>query len=383
MIGDLGVPQIRRGLMRKLGDIRWGLVGLIVLIGAIGCIALYSAAGGSFEPWAWRQGLRLGFGLGVMLAVALIDIRIWFRSAYLVFGLSLALLLAVTLFGSIAQGAQRWLDLGIVQVQPSEIVKIALVLALARYFHGLDAERLRKLRWLVPPLALVLVPAALVLLQPDLGTAVLLAMAALAMFWLAGVRFWQFAAILLGGLSLLPFAWQHLQDYQKRRLLTFLDPESDPLGAGYQILQSKIAIGSGGVFGKGFLQGSQSQLQFLPEKQTDLILTTLAEEFGLIMGLVLLILFALALAYCYAIALRARSLFARLMVLGLGAIVFAYVFVNVGMVSGILPVVGLPLPLVSYGGSAMMTILIGFGLVLGAYVHRDTDLPRNPSPIPF
>lgn len=367
------------GLGRKLRDITWGLVLLITVIACIGFMQLYSAAGGDIDPWADRQMLRFVIGLVLMIAIAVTDIRIWLKLAYLFYAVALVLLVAVELVGRIGMGAQRWLDLGVIHVQPSEIMKISIILALARYFHGLSYEEVGQIRWLLLPLLLVVAPVALVMKQPDLGTAMLLLMSSGAVFFFAGVRVWKFLLVIAAGLSALPVAWNLLHDYQRKRVLTFLSPETDPLGSGYHILQSKIALGSGGIVGKGFLQGTQSHLSFLPEKQTDFIFTMFAEEHGLIGGLALMALYILVLAYGYAIAMRARSQYGRLMAGGLTAMIFLYVFINIAMVSGVVPVVGVPLPLVSYGGTAMMTLLIGLGLLTNAYVHRDVEIPRHMS----
>jgi rod shape determining protein RodA len=250
------------------------------------------------------------------------------------------------------------------------------VLTLARYFHNLAQEQVGNPIYLVAPALMVLAPAALVLKQPDLGTAMMLVMGGGAMFFLAGVRWWKFAIVLAGGAAAVPIAWGFLRDYQKNRIYTFLDPENDPLGAGYHSLQSKIAIGSGGMFGKGFMQGSQAHLSFLPEKQTDFIFTMLAEEWGLVGGVVLLGLYTLAFIYGYAIAFRSRSYFGRLLALGLTVNFFLYVFINTAMVMGLIPVVGVPLPLISYGGTAMLTVMFGFGILMSVYVHRDTRVGR-------
>ena len=275
-------------LSRKLRMISWPLVLLLCVLSAVGFGMLYSAANASWTPWALRQFVRFGIGLTLLLTISLTDIRMWMRYAYFLYFLALALLIAVELMGVIGMGAQRWIDLKIIRIQPSEIMKITLVLALARYFHGISAEETGRIIWLLFPVMLVMAPLALVLRQPDLGTAVMMGMSALAVFFVAGVRIWKFAVA--GGLTLaaLPVAWSFLHEYQKRRVLTFLDPESDPLGSGYHIIQSKIALGSGGIFGKGFLEGTQSHLNFLPEKQTDFIFTMLAEEFGMVGGLALL-----------------------------------------------------------------------------------------------
>ncbi|MFQ5785304.1 MAG: rod shape-determining protein RodA [Alphaproteobacteria bacterium] len=361
----------------KIGQVTWGLVALVVLTACVGFAMLYSAANGSYEPWAWRQMVRFGVGFVLMLAIALVDVRVWLRYAYAVYGVGLALLVLVEAMGFTGMGAQRWIDFQVFQLQPSEVMKIALVMALARYFHGLSVEETRRTTALVVPLLLVLTPAALVLRQPDLGTALLLMVTGGTLFFLAGVRLWVFATAAVAGLAAIPVGWQFLHVYQKERVLTFLSPERDPLGAGYHILQSKIALGAGGLAGKGFLAGSQSHLNFLPEKQTDFIFTMLAEEFGLIGALGLIALYALIVVYGIAISLRSASQFGRLLGMGLTTTFFVYVFINIAMVTGLIPVVGVPLPLVSYGGTAMMTLLVSFGLLIGVYIHRDVVIPRR------
>ena len=364
-------------LAEKLWQINWGLVFVVAIVAGFGCVMLYSAANGSLDPWASRQAVRFGGGLLLMLAVALVDIRVWFRWAYLLYLGAFALLVAVEFTGSVGQGAQRWIDLKVLQLQPSELMKVAIVLALARYFHGVTAEEIGRPSLLIVPLVITFAPAGLVLKQPDLGTAVMLVMVAGAIFFAAGVRLWKFAAVILATLGAIPVVWEFLRDYQRRRILTFLDPESDPLGAGYHILQSKIALGSGGVFGKGLLQGTQSHLNFLPEKQTDFIFTMLAEEFGMVGGLALLGLYALVFIYGFAIALRSRNQFGRLMAIGLTGNLFLYVFINIAMVMGLIPVVGVPLPLISYGGTAMLAVMASLGLMMSVYVHRDVRIPRR------
>jgi len=309
--------------------------------------------------------------------VALVDIRVWLRVAYAIYVVALLLLIAVELRGAIGMGAQRWIDLGVIQLQPSELMKVAVVLALARYFNSIPIEEIGRPTKLIIPILLVIVPAVLVLKQPDLGTALMLIMGGGALFFLAGVRLWKFAVVLVATGALVPIAWRFLRDYQKKRIYTFLDPENDPLGAGYHILQSKIALGSGGIFGKGFLLGTQSHLSFLPERQTDFIFTMLAEEWGLVGGLVLIGLYSLVFVYGYAIALLSRNHFGRLLAFGITINFFLYVFINTAMVMGLIPVVGVPLPLISYGGTAMLTVMFGFGLLMSVHVHRQVEIPRH------
>lgn len=372
---SLNPPELTLGI--KLQQINWGLILLLTLIASVGFAMLYSAANGSWTPWAMRQAIRFGVGLVITLGIALVDLRFLMRWAYAFYFLSLGLLGVVEIAGEIGMGAQRWIDLGVFRLQPSELMKLALVLALARYFHRQTFEEVGRIRSLFVPLVLVFSPAILVLRQPDLGTAGMIILGGGAIFFLAGVRIWKFVTVLVLGLSAIPIGWQFLHNYQKNRILTFLNPENDPLGAGYHILQSKIALGSGGLFGKGFLQGSQSHLNFLPEKQTDFIFTMLAEELGLAGALFLLLLYVLALGYGFAIALRCSSQFGRLLALGTTTTLFLYMFINIAMVMGLIPVVGVPLPLISYGGTAMLTAMIGFGLIINCYVHRDIEIGRQ------
>jgi rod shape determining protein RodA len=374
----LRLKSIELSPLDKVRLLNWPFVCIVALIALVGYGLLYSAAGGSHEPWAWRHGMRFGIGIGLMLAIAMIDLRVWFRWAYAIYAFALLGLIAVEVAGEITMGAQRWIDLGFLQLQPSEVMKIALVLALARYFHASFLEDLARPMHLLVPALMVAVPALLVLKQPDLGTAIMLTSGGGALFLLAGVRWWKFAVVIGGVLGALPILWQQLHDYQKQRVMTFLNPERDPLGAGYHIIQSKIALGSGGVWGKGFLRGTQSQLSFLPEKQTDFVFTMLAEEAGLIGALGLLLLFPVLIAYGFVFALRARNHFGRLLALGITVTLFLYVFINVAMVTGLIPVVGVPLPMISYGGTAMATVLVGYGLMLGVDVHREVTIPRFP-----
>ncbi len=364
-------------LLDKLRLMNWGLVAVIAFLGAAGVLLLYSAGGKSWEPWAGPQLVRFLVGFALMLGVALVDIRIWLRMALPLYGIMLLLLIVVEIMGHVGMGAQRWINLGFFVIQPSELMKISLVLALAKYFHSLDLDEIGRPALLAPPILMVLMPAGLVLLQPNLGTAMLLLLASGAIFFVAGVRWWKFVLALVLAAIILPYAWDHLHDYQKARLMTFVNPNADPLGTGYNIIQSKIALGSGGLFGKGFGQGTQSQLQFLPEKHTDFIFVVLAEEFGMTGAFLLLFLYFLLLAYGYMIALTSRSQFARLTAFGLTTSFFLYVFVNVAMVTGVIPVVGIPLPLVSYGGTAMMTLLLGCGLLLGISIHRDVRISKT------
>ncbi|HIB55819.1 MAG: Rod shape-determining protein RodA [Alphaproteobacteria bacterium MarineAlpha9_Bin6] len=375
----LGPKPSQMSLVDKLGRISWGLIFLTSVIACIGFGMLYSAADGNMNPWASRQILRFAAGLIVVLVIAVIDIRIWMRWAYVIYVATLATLFAVEFFGLIGMGAQRWLYFGWFQLQPSELMKIALVLALARYFHRMTLDDARRPALLVTPILMLLAPMVLVLRQPDLGTAAMLVVGAGAIFFVSGVALRYFAiggAIAAAGV---PIAWQFLREYQRERILTFLNPEADPLGAGYHILQSKIALGSGGLFGRGFMHGTQSHLSFLPEHQTDFIFTMLAEELGLVGAATLIGLYVLLFAYGFAIALRARNHFGRLLGIGLTTTLFLYVFINIAMVVGLIPVVGVPLPLISYGGTAMITVLFSLGLLMCVFVHRDEQINRLTS----
>ncbi len=371
----LNPPEMTIG--RKFWQVHWFFILLLTIVAAFGMAMLYSAANGNMEPWASAQMARFALGIGILVILAMIDIRHWLRWAYVFYALSLLLLAAVEVMGYVGMGAQRWISLGFFNVQPSEVMKIALVVTLARYFHGSDSEDTGRIAHLFVPVILILLPTALVMRQPDLGTAVMLMMVGSILMLLAGVRLWIFALAGVVVLAVIPVGWHFMHEYQRLRVITFLNPESDPLGAGYHIIQSKIALGSGGLFGKGFMLGSQSHLSFLPEKQTDFIFTMLAEEFGMVGGLGLLALYTLIVCYGFAMSLRARSQFARLVGVGVTSTFFLYVFINIAMVMGLIPVVGVPLPLISYGGTAMLTLLFGFGILMSVHVHRDVIIGRR------
>jgi rod shape determining protein RodA len=365
------------GFGARLLRLNWPLVLLLGAVASIGFLMLYSVAGGDTEPWAGRQMVRFGAGLLVMLAVATIHIRFWRLISPLIYLGALALLVAVEFVGVVGMGAQRWIDLGPLQLQPSELMKVALVMAVAAYYAWLPADRVSRPLWLVAPLAMILAPTALVLTQPDLGTALLLAAGGGAMMFLAGVHWLYFLTAAAGGAGVVWAVmasrgtdWQILRDYQYRRIETFLDPSTDPLGAGYHITQSKIALGSGGLSGRGFMQGPQSRLNFLPEKHTDFIFTALAEDFGFVGAVALLGLYALILLFCFLSVAMNRDRFGALITGGVGVTFFLFFAVNMAMVMGLAPVVGVPLPLVSYGGSSMLVLMFAFGLAQSAHVHR-------------
>lgn len=373
---EYNVKHVPTG-MRKVLFLNWPLALLLTAVASVGFLMLYSVAGGSFSPWAEPQMKRFAVGFSLMIFVAMVPIWFWRNLAVMAYGVSIALLIAVEFFGSLGMGAQRWIELGPLRLQPSELMKIGLVMVLAAYYDWLPVKKSSRPLWVFIPVLIVLFPTALVLRQPDLGTAILLLTSGGLVMFVAGVHWAYFAAVLtaIGGLVAAVFQsrgtdWQLLKDYQFRRIDTFLDPASDPLGAGYHITQSKIALGSGGWTGRGFMQGTQSRLNFLPEKHTDFIFTTLAEEFGFIGAFSLLGLYALIIFFCISSALQNRDRFASLMTFGIAVTFFLFFAVNMSMVMGLAPVVGVPLPLVSYGGSAMLILMLGFGLVQSAHVHR-------------
>ena len=361
------------GLTAKLWQINWFYVLLLCALAGVGYTALYSAAGGSPEPYADRHVMQFAAGLVLMVGVALVDIRVIQKLAWPIYAVCLALLVVVARYGHVGKGAQRWIEFGGLQLQPSEMMKIALVLALASWFHRASWERIGNPLFLVPPVIAVLLPVGLILKEPNLGTAMITALLGAAVFLAAGVRWWKFVLVALPIPLIVRFAYAHLHDYQRARIDTFLNPQSDPLGAGYNIIQSKIALGSGGMWGKGYLQGTQGHLDFLPEKQTDFIFTMIGEEFGLVGGLAVMALLALIVLGGMLIALRCRNQFGRLVALGISVNFFLYVFVNIAMVMGVIPVGGVPLPLVSHGGSAMITVMLGFGVLMSVHVHRDVE----------
>ena len=362
----------------KLGEMNWGLVLIICMIAITGIAMLYSVANAHFQPWALRQIGHLVLGLIVLVAAAVIDIRVWMSLAYPAYGLALALLIAVDLVGHAGLGAQRWISIGPLDLQPSELMKIALVLALARYLHGKSVEEISKPIPLAVGLAMIGIPAIFVVLQPNLGTTLIILADGCSLLFLAGLSWWWIAPTLGAVAAAVPLAWRFvLHDYQKARVETFLDPESDALGKGWNITQAKIAIGSGGVSGKGFTQGTQSRLNFLPEKQTDFIWTSVCEEFGFVGALAVLVLFAVVIFYGLQTAMSARSHFGRLLAMGVTLNFFFYIMINGLMVMGLIPVVGIPMPLLSYGGSAMLTVMLGFGLLLSVHIHRQVEIPRH------
>ena len=362
---------------RKILFINWGLVALIIGAAASGFVMLISVAGGSLDPWASAQMQRFSIGLVAMFVIAMTPIWIWRNVSVPIYIVALLLLLLVEFLGSTGMGAQRWINLGFINLQPSEVAKIALVMLMAAYYDWLPNDKVSRPFWVLVPLIFISLPVLLVIQQPDLGTSILLLLSGVTVMFLAGVHWIYFGTVmaLSTGLVLALFKsrgteWQLLQEYQFLRIDTFLNPDSDPLGAGYHITQSKIALGSGGWTGRGFMEGTQSRLNFLPEKHTDFIFTTIAEEFGFIGTISILAIYVAIIIFCLFSALRHKERFSSLLSLGLTVTFFLFFAVNMSMVMGLAPVVGVPLPLISYGGSAMLVLMGAFGLIQSAHVHR-------------
>jgi rod shape determining protein RodA len=365
----------RDSFFGRLRRVEWGLIFALALITTVGTILLFGAAGGKWEPWAGDHIIRFGVVTCVMLVVATIDVRVWYHAAYPFYIATFILLILVALVGKEALGAKRWLEVGPIRIQPSEFMKIAVVMALARYYQDFGGERMWRLKAHIIPLILLSVPAALIMKQPDLGTAIMVAGVGAALVILAGLSWWY---IITAGAAVAAFAtlsfFLFMEAFQRNRILTFIDPSRDPLGTGYHITQSKIAIGSGGFWGVGYMQGTQSQLDFLPERHTDFVFAMLLEEFGMVGGLFVLGLYITVMAYGIYTAVACRHVFGKFVAAGITILLFIYVGINTGMIMGLLPVVGEPLPFLSYGGSVMLSLMFGIGLVQNARVFRDKTL---------
>ena len=360
----------------KLQSINYPLLGLIITLFFVGLAALYSISNGDFNSWPLKHSQRFILGLIIFFLVIFFDLRLIFGYAYLIFFLSIISLAIIPFFGIESNGATRWINIAGISLQPSEFVKYTLILALAKYFHSINNDS-SFIKTLIIPLIITIVPVFLVITQPDLGTALIILLGGISLFWISGLNYKYFIVGVFSILCSLPVLWQYLKDYQKERVLTFFNPERDPLGNGYHIMQSKIALGSGGIFGKGYMEGTQSHLNFLPEMQTDFIFTMLGEEFGFIGTLILLFIYAALIMISIRLALKSRSLFSKYLSLGVCNVFFIYVFVNIGMVTGLLPVVGVPLPFISYGGSSMLAVMFGFGLLMNCYINRDIIIEKT------
>jgi len=373
-------PGERERFTVKLTQIDWRFTGLLCVIAGIGALMLYSVAKGSWEPWAAKHLIRFGFMLVVMLLLSMVHLKWWFRVSYPVYGLALLMLMLIEVpgLGYTAMGATRWLDVGITRIQPSELMKIGLVLGLARWYHGATAKE-ASFHWkLLIPAGMIGLPFILVAHQPDLGSAMLIGMTGAAMMFMAGLSWKIIAAGGVAGLiTVPPYIMFGMHDYQRHRVLTFLNPEADPSGTGYHIMQSKIALGSGGLLGKGYGLGSQSQLEFLPEKHTDFIFAAVSEEFGFVGSFTVIATYVAIILIALRIAALSHSHFGRMGAAGMTATFALYVMINGAMVMGLAPVVGVPMPLLSYGGTVMVTVMIGFGLVLATRVHRYAELPKG------
>jgi len=352
-------------MLKKLKNLNFLLIFLIILLSFIGAAGLYSAAEGSYYPWAGRHLLRSTIFLFFAIIIGLTNLKIFYKYAYLIFILSLLLLFSVEIIGVFGKGASRWIRVFGFSIQPSEIIKVTIVIALAKYYHNLKFEKIGNPLNLFIPLLIILLPFLLVLIQPDLGTALSILLLGIFILFAAGVKIWKFILGIFLLLGSIPILWNFVvQPYQKDRIISFLNPESDPLGRGYQLIQSKIALGSGGKIGKGFLQGTQSYLEYLPEKQTDFIFTLIGEEFGFLGTIFIIILFIFVITICFYISIKSSHIFGRIIALGFGSNLFIYVILNISMVSGLMPVVGIPLPLISYGGTVMLSIMISMGMIL-------------------
>ena len=374
---NLESTRVKLNILSRLRSINYLFLSLLTIIFLFGVLSLYSVAGGEFNSWPIKHLQRFVLGAIAFFIICLIDIKFFFKFAYIIFFLSLLFLIIVPFIGTESYGATRWIRIAGISLQPSEFIKFTLILALAKYFHSITDESMNFIRKFILPLIIILVPAFIVAVQPDLGTAIIIFIGGASVFWIVGLNFKYFIS---GGMIFIlsiPLLWQYFKDYQKERVFTFFNPERDPLGNGYHIMQSKIALGSGGILGKGYQEGTQSHLNFLPEMHTDFIFTMFGEEFGLLGGLLLISLYAGVIFLSIRMGLESRSHFGRYLSLGVSTVFFIYVFVNISMVTGILPVVGVPLPLVSYGGSSMLAVMGGFGLLMNCYIHQKTILPKG------
>ena len=361
-------------LFEKLKSVDYFLILIIILIGAISVFAIYSTERGEFSFYTKNHLLRLLVFFGMFLVLSFVRITFWYKNAYLFYTVCVSLLFITLFFGLMASGSRRWLDLYFLNLQPSEIMKIAIIVCFARYYHRIQTAEIQNYKFILVPLILLIIPCYLVLQQPDLGTSILIAGTGVIIIWLAGlnIKYFVYSTLLL--IVSLPFVVSLLKPYQKSRILTFFNPDRDPLGAGYQIIQSKIAIGSGGFFGKGFLKGTQRYLEFLPEKHTDFIFTLFSEEFGFIGSIILLLLYILLIYRIISIGFYAKSFFSKLFCFGFASAIFLYIFVNISMVLGLLPIVGAPLPIMSYGGSSMLSIMLGLSIVMSCKIYSQDQI---------
>ena len=364
-------------IFKKIKNLNYLLIFLLILISFIGAAGLYSAANGSYQPWASRHLLRFYVFLFLAIVISMIDIKVIYKYSYLLFILSLLLLISVEIIGVLGKGATRWIRIFGFSIQPSEIVKITIILSLAKFYHETRFENIKKISFLFFPFLILAIPFVFVVIQPDLGTSLSILILGVFILFLAGISLWKFILGFTISIISIPIFLQFIKPYQRDRIFSFLNPESDPLGRGYQLIQSKIALGSGGYTGKGFLEGTQSYLEYLPEKQTDFIFTLIGEEFGFLGTIFIIFLFILIISVCYFISIKCFHIFGRIIALGVASNIFIYVFMNIAMVSGLMPVVGIPLPLISYGGSVMLSIMISIGLVLNVELNYNLKKLNN------
>ena len=364
-------------IIHKLKKLNFLVIFLLILISFIGTAGLYSAADGSYQPWASRHLIRFYTFLIMAIIISLIDIRFFYKHAYLFFIFAIFLLLSVIIIGELGKGASRWIKIFGFSLQPSELVKITIIIALSRFYHDLKFQNIKYIYNIFIPFLIISIPFFLVVIQPDLGTSLSIFVLGVMILFAAGLRIWKFVLGIIFSIVSIPIMLLFIKPYQKNRIISFLNPETDPLGQGYQLIQSKIALGSGGASGKGFLQGTQSYLEYLPEKQTDFIFTLISEEIGFIGSIFIIILFILLISVCYYISVKTYHVFGKLLAIGIASNLFIYVIINVAMVSGLMPVVGIPLPLISYGGSVMLAIMLSMGLILNVEINYNLKKLKN------
>jgi rod shape determining protein RodA len=364
-------------MKRKISNLNFPLITLITITCFYGLLVLYSAAGGSIHPWCYKQFIHVIVCLPIVIIMAFINLRTLYSLSWVIYFVVVIALVLVEISGYTAMGATRWINVAGYRFQPSEPAKLATIMMLARYLHNVSEQNINKIQYLILPICALLFPVALVIKQPDLGTGIIIIIVSMAIFFAAGVSIWKFITLGTSVIFSLPIIWTLLKEYQKKRILVFLNPELDPRGASYNIIQSKIAIGSGGIFGKGIASGTQSHLSFLPEHQTDFIFASLSEEFGFIGGITLLLIYAAIIYVSITVAMNSRSVYGKLLVIGVISIFFSHVFINIAMVMGLLPAVGVPLPLMSYGGTMMGSMLGGFGIIMNVHINRDMDLHKR------
>jgi len=371
--------QIRTSLsiIDRIREINIFLICLLLITFLFGLLSLYSVADANFNPWARNHLIRFVISAILFFIICIVDIKIIFNLVYTLFFINILALVLIMFIGTETYGATRWIRIAGVSLQPSEFIKVSLILCLAKYYHSIPIIEVSKVSRMIIPVIITLIPVGLVIIQPDLGTSIIILIGAGSIFWIVGINYKYFILAFLSACATIPVGWQYLHNYQKERVFTFFNPERDPLGNGYHIMQSKIALGSGGFAGKGYLEGTQSHLNFLPEMHTDFIFTMYGEEFGFIGTFLLLIIYLSIILVSFNLATKSRSSFGKYLSCGLIFLFFSHVFINIGMVMGLLPVVGVPLPLISYGGSSMLATMIGFGLIMNCYINRDTILAKE------